>query len=361
MGVAYDDQLAAMESSVRLTLGGVVPDGAWEPAAVGPESGFRNKAKLVVGGSRGAPTLGILDGELHGVDLRQCGLYEPGLHDAVVALADVVADLGLTPYDVPKRAGELKHVIMTHSPDGELMVRFVLRSKAQLGKLRAGLPRLRERLPHARVVTANLLPRHEAALEGDEERCLTPDRDLPMRLPGMTLHLRPRSFFQTNTEIAGELYRQAGTWLDGVEASTGWDLYSGVGGFALTAAVALPQASITGVEISRDAVRSAQQSAIELGVEGRAEFVEADAVEYAAAHDAPDLVILNPPRRGIAADLAALVDGSAAEHLLYSSCNAETLARDLAAMESFEVVQARAFSMFPQTEHHEVLVLARRR
>ncbi len=361
MGVGFDAQLAAMESSVRLSLGDIVPDGAWEPAAAGPESGFRNKAKLVVGGSRGAPTLGILDVELHGVDLRHCGLYEPGLHDAVVALAEVVADLGLTPYDVLKRAGELKHVIVTHSPDGELMVRFVLRSKAQLGKLRAGLPLLRERLPHARVVTANLLPRHEAALEGDEERCLTPDRDLPMRLPGMTLHLRPRSFFQTNTQVAGELYRQAGTWLAEVGARSGWDLYSGVGGFALTAAAALPHASITGVEISREAVRSAQQSANELGADDRTAFVEADAAEYAGAHDAPDLVILNPPRRGIGADLATLLDGSAAEHLLYSSCNAETQARDLLAMGSFEVVRARAFAMFPQTEHHEVLVLARKR
>lgn len=360
MGVAATDQLTAMQRDLEVALAGVVPADAWRPPAHGPEEGFRNKAKLAVGGVRGAPTLGILDGERRGVDLRDCGLYEPGLHEAVVALAALVADLDLTPYDVPERRGELKHVLVTHSPDGELMIRFVLRSRAQLGKLKAGLPELRRRLPHARVVTANLLPRHEALLEGAEEIWLTRDRQLPMRVADLTLHLRPRSFFQTNTVVATQLYAQAATWVGGLEVATAWDLYCGVGGFTLTAATALPRATVTGVEVAAEAVRSAQQAATESGLDRRVGFVAADAASYAGAHDAPDLVIVNPPRRGLGAELTEWLERSSTTHLLYSSCDAGTLAADLRAMPSLRVVHARGFAMFPQTRHAEVLVLARR-
>ena len=361
MGTPYAAQLASMQTGLERSLGGVVPMAAWEAPAHGPEAGFRNKAKLVVGGSRGAPTLGILDGERRGVDLRGCGLYEPGLRAAVATLAEVVGELDLTPYDVPARAGELKHLLVTHSPDGELMVRFVLRSKAQLGKLRAGLPLLRRRLPGVRVVTANLLPRHQALLEGEEEVWLSRERDLPIRVGGLVLHLLPRSFFQTNTAVAAQLYAQARDWMTAVEAESAWDLFCGVGGFALTAASALPHCDVVGVEIAPEAVRSAQQSAIEAGLAERSSFVAADAAAYADAHDAPDLVIVNPPRRGLGPALAARLDRSPARHLLYSSCNADTLAADLGAMPSWEVTQARGFAMFPQTAHHEVLVLAKRR
>ncbi len=361
MGTAYDVQLAELESSLHDTLAAVVDPAAWAPVAAGPESGFRNKAKLVVAGTRGAPTLGILDGDRLGVDLRDCGLYEPGLHDAVVALAEAVAELGLTPYDVPRRTGELKHLLVTHSPDGELMVRFVLRSRAQLGKVRAAVPRLRRLLPGVRVVTVNLLPRHQAVLEGDEEIWLTAQRDLPMRVGGLTLHLRPRSFFQTNTSVAALLYAQAAEWVSGLGVADAWDLYCGVGGFALTVAGALTDTAVTGVEVSPEAVRSARRSAAELGLNERVAFVAADATTYAGAHDAPDLVVVNPPRRGLGPELSALLEGSTARHLLYSSCQAESLAADLAAMPSLEVVRARPFAMFPQTRHHEVLVLARRR
>ncbi len=72
-------------------------------------------------------------------------------------------------------------------------------------------------------------------------------------------------------------------------------------------------------------------------------------------------MIVNPPRRGLGPALAARLDRSPARHLLYSSCNADTLAADLGAMPSWEVTQARGFAMFPQTAHHEVLVLAKRR
>ncbi len=358
IGTPYDAQLGDTDRRIRALLSSRVPDAAWLPIASGPESGFRNKAKLVVGGRRGAPTLGILDAEKRGVDLRDCGLYEPGLRAAVHSLAGLVAELELTPYDVARRTGELKNLLVTHSPDGELMVRFVLRSEGQLAKLTAGLPSTRRALPSARVVTANLLPAHVAALEGTREVVLTDERLLPMRVAGLTLQLGPQSFFQTNTAVASRLYEQAGAWVSAYaagEIATAWDLYCGVGGFAQTLARALPDADVTGVELSEEAV-----SAAAVAAPGNVTFVAADAGAYAAETPLPELLVVNPPRRGLDPALCAAVESGRTRWLLYSSCNAETLARDLRLMPSLAVVQARVFAMFPQTHHAETLVLCRR-
>ena len=357
MGITYGRQLDDLESVVRAALAGRVPDQAWLPVAHGPESAFRNKAKLVVGGRRGAPTLGILDGDGRGVDLRHCGLYEPGLAEAVPAVAELVADLGLTPYDVPSRNGELKHVVLTHSPDDELMVRFVLRSPGQLPRIRESLGMVADALPGARVVSVNLQPEHKAVIEGAEEVVLTEADSLAMRLPEVTLHLRPRSFFQTNTAIATALYAQAQVWLRQIGPERVWDLYCGVGGFALHASGA---GRVTGVEVSADAVESARRSARELGGRTVLDFRVGDAAAFAATStDRPDLVVVNPPRRGIGA-LADTIETGSARHVVYSSCNVDSLARDLRRMPSLRVRAARPFAMFPQTRHHEVLVLLER-
>ncbi|RNI22768.1 methyltransferase domain-containing protein [Flexivirga caeni] len=358
MGRPYDAQMHDLQHAVATVLAPHVAESCWTAPAYGPESHFRNKAKLVVGGTRTAPTFGILGGDGTGVDLRDCGLYEPGLHDAVHRLARFVIGLGLTPYDVPRRSGELKHLIVTHSPDGEIMVRFVMRSPGQLRRLRDALPDLLDAVPGTRVVSVNLLPEHRAALEGDQEVFLTDEETLPMRVNGIRLHLRPRSFFQTNTTVAGMLYRQAQEWISPAAPSSVLDLFCGVGGFALGAATALcdPGASVRGVEISADAVASARLSAAELpGREalGDIRFQAGDAT--AALAEGADLVIVNPPRRGIGA-LARQLEESDVPHILYSSCNAKTLAADLQAMPSLRVTRARLFDMFPQTRHHEVLL-----
>lgn len=351
MGVPYPTQLADTHHTVAATLAEHVRPHAWAPPFAGPEQGFRNKAKLVVGGTRGAPTLGILDGDGRGVDLRHCGLYEPGLAAALATLAELVGRAGLTPYDVPRRQGELKHLIVTHSPDGELMVRFVLRSPGQLPRVRELLGPLQEALP-ARVVSVNLQPEHKAVLEGAEETVLTAEQTLPMQLGDVRLQLRPRSFFQTNTTVAGGLYRQAQEWVEEADPATLWDLYCGVGGFALH--LARPGRAVLGVEVSTEAVASARSSAAELGLTDVA-FETGDATIYLREQPAPDTVVVNPPRRGIG-PLAGWLEDSGVARVLYSSCHAGSLARDLAAMPSLRVRRARVFDMFPQSHHHEVLV-----
>ncbi|WP_107771497.1 23S rRNA (uracil(747)-C(5))-methyltransferase RlmC [Nocardioides sediminis] len=348
-------QLSDKEAHAR----SLVPAPLWLPTFAGPESGFRNKAKMAVGGTTTSPTLGILDRTRTGVDLRDCGLHSPGMTAALDVVAAFVMRADLTPYDVATRRGELKHVLLTESPDRELMLRLVVRSTADEARIRKHLPWLLAELSSLRVVSLNVQPTHAAVLEGEREIVLTDASRLPMRLAtGVTLRLGPRAFFQTNTLVAEALYEQARTWVDALpDVRTVWDLYCGVGGFALH--LASPGRQVLGVEVSADAIEAATVTAAELGV--AAELVAADATTWALAQAAaPDLVVVNPPRRGIGAELAGWLEASGVRHVVYSSCNAESLARDLALMPSLRPVEARVLDMFPQTTHYEVLVLLAR-
>jgi 23S rRNA (uracil747-C5)-methyltransferase len=355
LGTPRGQQLDDKEAHARMLVGAPV----WLPTVAGADAGFRNKAKMAVGGTVDAPTLGILDHDLVGVDLRDCGLHSDGLRAALDRIASWARDAGLTPYDVGARRGELKHVLLTESRDAEMMLRLVMRSTALEARVRSRLPALLEAVPALRVVTINVQPEHKAVLEGEREIVLTEASTLPMRLTtGVTLRLGPRSFFQTNTAIAEALYDQARSWVgDLPDVRTIWDLYCGVGGFALH--LAGPGREVLGVEVSEDAIRAAGATSAELGV--AAEFVAADATAYAlASPDVPDLVVVNPPRRGIGPELAGWLEDSGVDHVVYSSCNVESLARDLALMPSLRPVEARVLDMFPHTTHYEVMVLLSR-
>lgn len=360
LAMGYDEQLAAKQHGVEELLD--LPGPVWLPPVRSDRLGFRNKAKMVVTGTVDRPVLGILGPTGAGVDLRDCPLHLPGIQAALPVLAGFVTRAGIPPYDIAARRGELKHLLVTESPDGELMVRFVLRSQEPVARIRKHLPALRAELPRLRVASVNLQPEPKAILEGDREIVLTEDVSLRMRLDlgdhVLDLALRPQSFFQTNTAMAAELYRRARAWADEAGPTRVWDLYCGVGGFAL--ALAGPGRQITGIEVSTEAVRSAEQSAAAAGL-ADVRFAAGDATAYALAGDpAPDLVVVNPPRRGIGPELSHWLERSGVEHVLYSSCHAQTLARDLAEMPSLRPVRAQVLDMFPNTGHYEVLTLLRR-
>lgn len=356
MGSDYSVQLAQKNARVA-KLFSDFPTLRWLPPMASAESHFRNKAKLVVGGTVSAPTLGILGPSGRGVDLQECGLYEPALAVSFEPLARFITRATLPPFDVATGRGELKNIIVTVSPAGELMVRFVLRSSESIVRIRKHLTWLLDALPQAVVVTANLLPERKAVPEGATEIVLTEAQHLPMRLTKATLNLRPQSFFQTNTAIAQGLYDQAAAWVASMEGPLHlWDLYCGVGGFALSCAG--PDRSVLGVEISEQAIASAQTSVADSNLDVR--FLVGDALTAASHEEAdPDLVIVNPPRRGIG-DLADWLDRSPARNVIYSSCNADSLIRDLAQMPHFTPAEARVFDMFPQTNHAETMVLLER-
>lgn len=383
IGTPYSTQLHNKTEYCRELLPQVP---RWLPAFTGGDRAFRNRVKLVVGGSPGHVTLGILGPDRQGIDLRECAIQAPEIAAVIPCIAEFLEATGLAPYDVPARRGELKFVHITVAPqvDGvsALMVRFVVRTEQALGVIRARLSQLRSVLPAAEVISVNLLPEHKAVLEGEREEMLR-GSSLAMRLGfakrPLTLHLMPQSFFQTNTAVARELYTQVSSWAAAIRPTSLWDLYCGVGGFALHCAAALAgdaevgvgagggtggvvATRVLGVELSEAAIDSAKRSASDAGLD--AEFIAADATAFALSalpETLPELLVVNPPRRGIGADLAAWIETSNIATVVYSSCNPESLARDLAAMPSYAVVEGRVFDMFPHTSHLEVAVLLQRR
>lgn len=358
LAVPYAEQLASKDRRARAALS-FAPDVAWIAPIFGPEQGFRNKAKMVVSGSISAPVLGILDASGQGVDLSDCPLYPAALQAAFAPLARFITRARIAPYDVAERRGELKYLLITlaeHS--GELMLRFVLRSQEPLARIRKFLPELQAELPQLAVISANLQPEHKAILEGEQEILLSAQDRLTMRLNGLPLHLRPQSFFQTNDHVASGLYAQARAWVNEIDPPALWDLFCGVGGFALHCADG--RREVTGIEVSSEAIASAELSRAELGLE-TVSFRALDATDFALGESAvPPLVIVNPPRRGIGAALARFLDASPARHLIYSSCNVDSLARDLTAMPNFRLRRAGVFDLFPHTAHFEVLALLAR-
>lgn len=398
LDLSLAQQLQLKQSAVQATLAGQVETAAWlEPFASAP-SHFRNKAKLAVSGTTHAPVLGLVDRFDNGTDLTSCPLHVNEIKAALAPLTRAITRMGLQPYSIVKRRGELKHVLITASANGQMMVRFVLRSTAQLPAIRKGAPRMQSELPGLRVLSVNIQPRPAAILEGEREIILSQDStlDMPLYLPELDadgvvvnnkksvlpLVLPPQSFFQTNSDVAAGLYAQARAWArdyaggqagaltgepgagrahsDATQSSQSiWDLYCGVGGFAL--ALAQPGAQVLGVEVSAPAIDGARTAAAQLSLTspqvrfeaGDASVLDASGQVY--GHDKPDLLVVNPPRRGIG-ELAASIEDSGIQRVLYSSCNPASLAKDLEVMSSYRVRRARLFDMFPHTNHAEVLV-----
>ncbi|MGG5836665.1 23S rRNA (uracil(747)-C(5))-methyltransferase RlmC [Huaxiibacter chinensis] len=348
-------QLAAKMSDLQHLLAEHAV-GEWGAPVSGPEQGFRNKAKMVVSGSVEKPLLGMLHRDGTPEDLTECPLYPASFAPVFAALKPFIARAGLTPYNVARKRGELKFILLTESQrDGGMMLRFVLRSEAKVEQLRAALPWLMRQLPQLKVVTANIQPVHMAILEGEKEIFFTAQQALAEKFNEVPLWIRPQSFFQTNPMVASQLYATARDWVRQLPVRHMWDLFCGVGGFGLHCAT--PDMTLTGIEISPEAIACAKQSAAELGLT-QLHFQALDSTQFATGQDnVPELVLVNPPRRGIGDALCDYLSQMAPAYIVYSSCNAQTMAKDIARLPGYRIARVQLFDMFPHTAHYEVLTL----
>lgn len=351
----YPQQLADKQHHLESLLAGH-PVAQWLAPVFGRENAFRNKAKMVVSGSVERPLLGMLHRDGTPVDLSDCPLYPASFAPVFTVLKTFIARAGLTPYNVARKRGELKFLLLTESTySGELMLRFVLRSETKLAQLRAALPWLQQQLPQLAVISANIQPVHMAILEGEQEVPLTEQQALPELFNQVPLFIRPQSFFQTNPQVAASLYATARQWVRELDISSMWDLFCGVGGFGLHCASAETQ--LTGIEINAEAIACARQSAQQLGLKN-VSFAALDSTRFATAEtQVPQLVLVNPPRRGMGAELCDYLAQMAPEFILYSSCNAQTMAKDISLLTDYHIERVQLFDMFPHTAHYEVLIL----
>ncbi|ATM90611.1 TPA: 23S rRNA (uracil(747)-C(5))-methyltransferase RlmC [Klebsiella aerogenes] len=347
-------QLADKMANLRELLAGH-PAARWLTPVSGPETAFRNKAKMVVSGSVERPLLGMLHRDGTPEDLTDCPLYPPSFEPVFAALKPFIARAGLTPYNVARKRGELKYLLLTESQQGGMMLRFVLRSAAKLAQLRAALPWLQQQLPQLKVITANIQPVHMAIMEGEQEIFLSDQQALAENFNGVPLWIRPQSFFQTNPTVASQLYATARDWVRALPVNHMWDLFCGVGGFGLHCAT--PQMRLTGIEIAPEAIACAKQSAAQLGLTNL-HFQALDSTQFATHEDdIPQLVLVNPPRRGIGAELCDYLSRMAPSYIIYSSCNARTMAADIDRLQGYRLERVQLFDMFPHTAHYEVLTL----
>ncbi|EPC5388068.1 23S rRNA (uracil(747)-C(5))-methyltransferase RlmC [Serratia liquefaciens] len=328
----------------------------WLAPIAGEQGAFRNKAKMVVSGSVERPLLGMLHRDGTPVDLSGCPLYPASFAPMFAVLKSFIARAGLTPYNVARKRGELKYLLLTESThSGGVMLRFVLRSESKLAQLRAALPWLQQQLPQLRVISANIQPVHMAIMEGELEIPLTEQQALEEQFNQVPLYIRPQSFFQTNPKVAAELYATARDWVRALGIESMWDLFCGVGGFGLHCAQT--DTRLTGIEISAEAIACARQSAKTLGLQ-QVNFQALDSTKFATAEGSvPQLVLVNPPRRGIGKDLCDYLNQMAPGYILYSSCNAETMAKDIGMLPDYRIERVQLFDMFPHTAHYEVLTL----
>lgn len=353
----YTQQLTDKQSWLEQLLADR-PVAQWLPPITSPQQAFRNKAKMVVSGSVERPVFGMVQRNGEAVDLCDCPLYPASFQPVFAALRPFIARAGLTPYNVARKRGELKYLLLTGSSQGGMMLRFVLRSTTKLAQLRAALPELQQQLPQLTVISANIQPVHMAILEGEQEIALTPAQSLAENFNGVPLWIRPQSFFQTNPQVASTLYATARQWVQQLPVTSMWDLFCGVGGFGLHCAT--PEMTLTGIEISAEAIKCAQRSAQMMRLE-KVQFAALDSTEFATGRDAvPQLVLVNPPRRGIGAELCDFLSQMAPDYLLYSSCNPQTLAEDVARLNDYQISKVQLFDMFPHTAHFEVLALLTR-
>lgn len=328
----------------------------WSAPVASEPRAFRNKAKMVVSGSVERPLLGMLHRDGTAVDLCACPLYPASFAEVFAVLKQFIPRAGLTPYHVARKRGELKYLLLTESTHSAgFMLRFVLRSEKKLAQLREALPWLQQQLPQLIVISANIQPVHMAIMESDCEIPLTAQQVLEEQFNQVPLYIRPQSFFQTNPQVAQRLYATARDWVQSLGISSMWDLFCGVGGFGLHCAQ--PQTRLTGIEINPEAIACARLSAEKLGLQ-QVEFQALDSTRFALAEGAiPQLVLVNPPRRGIGKALCEYLDGMAPSYILYSSCNAVTMAQDITLLPGYRVERVQLFDMFPHTAHYEVLTL----
>lgn len=356
----YSVQLNAKQQHLQQLLAPFMPQQVFSPVA-SEEQGFRYKAKMVICGTAAQPVLGIVNSQGHEIDLADCPLYPSAFQPLFELCREFICRANLTPYDVKTRKGELKFILLSQSRHyGHFMLRLVLRSRNCEASIRKHLPWLLLQNPALTVCTINLQPQPAALLEGPEEIVLTAVAELPEKLNQVPLYLQPQSFFQTNPAMAAALYQTAADWVQQLEGQKEeivriWDLFCGVGGFGLH--LMNSERELTGIEIAPAAIASARRSAAEMGF-SRVQFQALDSAAFAsAARQAPDLLMVNPPRRGLGKALCADILRLAPRWLCYSSCNAETLAADLAQLKGYQLIKVQLFDMFAHSSHYEVLTL----
>ena len=285
-----------------------------------------------------------------------------GLNEILPILKKKLLEYKIYPYCLKEKKGELKYVILSKSQSHqEILIRFVIRSKESLDRLKKMATGLVRELSFVKVITANIQPEHKAIFEGDEEIVLTVEDKILHQFNDVFLTLGPRSFFQVTPSIAEKLYSSVGEIVKIHDVKSFLDLFCGVGAFSYFAAKSC--LDVVGIEISKEAILCAQSSLTLNKVSGNLAFKALDVEEFLQnQNNNYEAVLINPPRRGLNKSIIKDIMAQKPKLIIYSSCNAESLARDFGDFgQGYKILSTQIFDMFPYTAHFETLMVMHRR
>ncbi|HXF97068.1 MAG TPA: 23S rRNA (uracil(1939)-C(5))-methyltransferase RlmD [Gaiellaceae bacterium] len=366
--LAYEAQLAAKEQQVRdaLVRIGRFPDPPLEPIVPAASLyGYRNKLEYSFSAGEEGVELGFHRAgrwdEVVGIE--ECLLTTPLGNAIRLAVRDWAREEGLEPYDQRTGAGYLRHLVVREGRNtGQALVLLVTAPGERFDT--GYFCDVVRRFPEVRSVqwAVNDTPAERTTLPA---RVLWGEEAIEEELLGLRVRLRPGAFLQTNTEMAERLYALVRDYAALTGRERVFDLYCGTGTIGLV--LAGQAAEVVGVELSEEAVACARENAALNGT-ANARFLAGNVgqvLEQAVAEaGAPDLVVVDPPRAGLAGKALRRTGELGAPRLVYVSCNPTTLASDLQVLRDehgYELRRCRPLDMFPHTPHVESVSLLERR
>ena len=318
--------------------------------------GYRNKAQYPVAQKKGRAFAGFFRAGTHDVvENRRC-LILPTETDAVKdAVMDYVNQFRVTVYDEVNHKGLLRHIYVRRGVvSGQVLVCLVCNGE-KLPKVEELLKRLKN-IPGFTTLVLSVNTKKGNTVLGDKFITLHGPGYIEDTLCGLVFRLSPRSFYQVNHHQAQRLYEAAIAQAEITKDDLVLDLYCGVG--TITLAMASAAGKVIGVEVIEQAVEDARDNAKRNGIEN-AEFFCGDAgaaaLELEKNGVRPDVVVVDPPRKGLNADTIEALHRMAPRRIVYVSCDPATLARDVALLKSkgYRLKNAMAADLFPKCAHVE--------
>lgn len=326
---------------------------------------YRNKVQFPVGRDKdGAPCIGFYAGRTHRiVPCPDCKLQPGVLNDIGNTLCAFFAAHGIQPYDEERGKGLVRHIFLRRGAhSGQIMVCLVC-TRPKLPHSDELVALLREKFRDIATILINVNAKKTNVILGEESVTLYGPGCIEDTLCGVPVRLGPLSFYQVNTLAAERLYGVAAEYAQLEPDDVLLDLYCGMGTIGLSMAGHCRE--LIGVEIIPEAIDSAKANAARMGdaVAAKSRFFCADAGEAAARLAAeglrPDVIMLDPPRKGCDETTLSAVVQMSPRRVVYVSCNPSTAARDAAwlGQHGYRAEKVQPVDLFPRTKHVETVVL----
>ena len=321
--------------------------------------GYRNKAQYPVAAKKGRAYAGFFRAGTHDVvENKRCRIL-PEETDAVKdAVMDYVNQHRVSVYDETAHRGLLRHIYVRRGVvSGQVLVCLVCNGD-KLPKVEELLKCLKT-IPGFTTLVLSVNTKKGNAVLGDRFITLYGPGYIEDTLCGLNFRLSPRSFYQVNHHQAQRLYQAAIEQARITKDDLVLDLYCGVG--TITLAMASAAGKVIGVEVIPQAVEDAKDNAKRNGIEN-AEFFCGDAGQAALELEKngvkPDVIVVDPPRKGLNADTIEALHRMSPRRIVYVSCDPATLARDVALLKErgYELQNAMAADLFPRCAHVESVV-----